>query len=180
MSEPARAFVGEARRLLSEDYLPKIERCLERLSDEQVWWRPNAESNSVGNLLLHLEGNARQWIVCGVGGATDARTRDAEFAAGRGGGAGADLPRASELLARLRAALAEADAVLAALDPGTLLEPRDVQGLSGVTVLRAVFHVVEHFSMHTGQIILMTKLLTSADLKFYDFAAGAPRQNWRG
>ena len=68
MNEVAQAFITEARSHLLADYLPKIERCLERLSDEQVWWHANEHSNSVGNLLLHLEGNARQWIVSGVGG----------------------------------------------------------------------------------------------------------------
>ena len=170
-SRVARAFVAEARAQLAADYLPKIERCLERLDDERLWWRPNEQSNSIGNLLLHLEGNARQWIVCGVGGATDRRVRDAEFAARE------QLSR-DELLARLRATLAEVDAVLARLDPATLLEERRIQGLD-VTCLRAVFHVVEHFSMHTGQIILLTKLLTGDDLAFYDFSAGKPRPNWK-
>ena len=80
MSETGRAFIEEARRLLREDYLPKIERCLERLTDEQVWWRASEHSNSVGNLLLHLEGNLRQWVVCGAGGREDLRERDREFA----------------------------------------------------------------------------------------------------
>ena len=177
MDETARAFIGEARRLLSADYLPKIERCLERLTDDQVWWRANADSNSVGNLLLHLAGNARQWIVSGVGGAGDARERQAEFDAGKAGD-DATRPTASELLARLRSTLAEVDAVLAGLDPAALLERRRIQGLEGVVVLNAVFHVVEHFSMHAGQIILLTKLLTAGDLAFYDFSAGAPRANW--
>ncbi len=73
------AFIQEARRLLVEEYLPKIERCVERLTDEQIWWRPNEDSNSVGNLLLHLSGNARQWIVCGLGGDSDRRQRQTEF-----------------------------------------------------------------------------------------------------
>ena len=170
MNEVARAFIEEARSQLSAEYLPKIERCLERLGDEQVWWRPNAQSNSIGNLLLHLEGNARQWVVCGVGGAPDRRARDAEF------GERERIPRA-ELLARLRATLSEIDGVLARLDPATLLERRRIQGLD-VTGLRAVFHVVEHFSMHTGQIIQLTKLLTGGDLAFYDFSVGVPRANW--
>ena len=76
------AFISQARYLLREEYLPKIERCLEQLSDEQVWWRANAKSNSIGNLLLHLSGNVRQWIVGGLGGAPDQRNRDAEFAQG--------------------------------------------------------------------------------------------------
>ena len=169
-SETERAFLAEARRHLKEDYLPKIERCLERLTDEQVWWRASERSNSIGNLLLHLEGNLRQWVVCGAGGATDARVRDREFAERR------QLSR-KELLTALRAAVSEADDALARLDPASLLEKRRVQGLD-VTLLSAVFHAVEHFSMHTGQVILLTKMLADADLAFYNFSEGVPRQNW--
>lgn len=172
MSATGRAFLEEARRHLREDYLPKIERCLERLTDEQVWWRAGEHANGVGNLLLHLEGNLRQWVVCGAGGREDLRERDREFDERR------PLPR-EELLAALRATVAEADAVLAGLDPATLLETRRVQGRD-VTLLAAVFHAVEHFSMHTGQIILLTKTLTGGDLAFYEFTAGVPRANWGG
>jgi uncharacterized damage-inducible protein DinB len=172
MHATGRAFLEDARRHLALDYLPKIERCLERLTDEQVWWRAGEHANSVGNLLLHLEGNLRQWVICGAGGGADLRDRDREFAERR------SLPR-EELLTRLRAAVAEADAVLARLDPATLLEERRVQGLD-VTVLAAVFHAVEHFSMHTGQVILLTKMLTGGDLAFYDFSGGVPRANWGG
>ncbi|MFN2481067.1 MAG: DinB family protein [Pyrinomonadaceae bacterium] len=176
----ARAFVAEARRLLTEDYLPKIERCLELLREGDLWWRAGAESNSVGNLLLHLEGNARQWIVCGVVGAADERERQREFDAGRGREPGeAELPTARELFARLRGTVEEADGGLARLEPSVLLERRRIQGLREVEVLRAVFHVVEHFSMHTGQIILLTKMRAGRDLAFYDFSEGAPRANWR-
>ena len=171
--EIARAFLAHARALLSADYLPRIERCLDTLAEADIWWRPNPESNSIGNLLLHLAGNARQWIVCGVGGAADVRERDGEFAAGESEG----LSRA-ELRARLRATLAEVDEVLASLDPSGLLEPRTIQGRAGVSVLEAVFHVVEHFSMHTGQIILLTKQRTARDLRFYDFTSGEPRTTW--
>jgi uncharacterized damage-inducible protein DinB len=170
--ETGRAFLTEARRHLSEGYLPKIERCLERLTDEQVWWRASGRSNSVGNLLLHLEGNLRQWVVAGAGGAADARVRDREFAE-------RSLVPGAELLSALRAAVTEADDALARLDPASLLETRRVQGLD-VTLLSAVFHAVEHFSMHTGQIILLTKMLADEDLAFYDFSAGVPRANWGG
>ena len=165
-----RAFLEEARRHLAEDYLPKIESCVERLTDEQVWRRAGEHSNSVGNLLLHREGNLRQWVVCGAGGREDLRERDREFAERR------VVPR-GELLAALRAAVAEAGDVLTRLDPATLLEVRRVQGLD-VTLLAAVFHAVEHFSMHTGQVILLTKMLADEDLAFYDFSAGVPRNNW--
>src|SRR5215204_7584004 len=75
----SRAFIDRAKEFLLGDYLPKIERCLEKLPDEQIWWRANEESNSVGNLILHLCGNARQWIISGVGCQPDSRVRDAEF-----------------------------------------------------------------------------------------------------
>jgi uncharacterized damage-inducible protein DinB len=171
MSDAAQAFIAKARSLLGEEYLPKIERCLERLSDEEIWWRANEESNSIGNLLLHLAGNARQWIVSGVGQTADARVRQLEFDRREA------VPR-WELLRLVRQTLSEADGVLASLDPARVLEPRRIQGYD-VTVLEAVFHVVEHFSMHAGQIILMTKLIKAADLKFYDFSGGGPAHGWR-
>ncbi len=169
-SEVAAAFVAKARALLMTDYLPKIERCLEKLSDEKVWWRAGEESNSIGNLLLHLAGNVRQWIVSGVGGAEDHRTRQMEFDE-------RSVVPSAELIAHLSRTLEEVDAVLAALPTSALLERRRIQGTE-TTVLEAVFHVVEHFSMHTGQIILLTKMLAQSDLEFYDFSSGAPRAAW--
>lgn len=163
-------FISCAREFLVEEYLPKIERCLERLTDEQIWWRPNEESNSIGNLVLHLCGNARQWIVSGVGGAPDQRERDAEFAQ-------RESIERGELLALLRTTLSDVEQTLKNLTPETLLEKRAVQG-SDVDVLEAIFHVTEHFSMHTGQIIMLTKMLTSTDLRFYDFESGEPVHRW--
>lgn len=167
MNETGREFIARSRYHLVEDFLPKIERCVALLSDEQIWWRPNAESNSIGNLLLHLSGNARQWIVCGLGKAADARDRDSEFAQRE------TIPRA-DLLTSLRQTIIEADATLAKFDMDRLVERKTIQGLE-VTALEAILHVVEHFSMHTGQIILLTKLLTSSDLRFYEFEGDTPR-----
>jgi uncharacterized damage-inducible protein DinB len=166
MNELGRTFIARSQFHLSEDFLPKIERCLDVLNDEQIWWRANEQSNSVGNLLLHLSGNVRQWIVCGLGGATDSRDRDSEFAQR------ATIPR-KELFSKLTQTVDEAVAVLARLDPDSLLEKRRIQGLD-VSMIEAVLHVVEHFSMHTGQIILMTKMFTEADLAFYDFSGPGP------
>ncbi len=171
MNDVAQKFIAQARSYLSGDYLPKIERCLEQLSDEEVWWRANPESNSIGNLLLHLAGNVRQWIVCGLGGAPDARVRQQEF------DERSIIPRA-ELLALVKGTLSEVDDTLASLDPSLLLEQRRIQGCD-VVVLEAIFHVVEHFSMHTGQIILLTKMFKSADLEFYDFTDDKPQPAWK-
>ncbi len=159
-------FIARSRYHFVDDFLPKVERSLERLTDDQIWWRPNDQSNSIGNLLLHLCGNARQWIVCGVGGAADTRNRDAEFAQRD------PIPRA-ELHSLLKQTLRDVDATLAEYDANRLLERRTIQG-TDVSVLNAILHVVEHFSMHTGQIILLTKLLTATDLHFYDFEGDTP------
>jgi len=167
----AKAFIGRASEFLLGDYLPKIERCLEKLTDEQIWWRANEESNSIGNLVLHLCGNARQWIISGVGSQPGARDRDAEFAQ-------RELIARDELLALLRSTLQEVDHVLHTIDPAVVLESRKIQG-NDVDILEAIFHVTEHFSMHAGQIFLLTKLLTATDLHFYDFEAGAPMERWR-
>ena len=137
----------------------RIAACLDALTDEQIWWRGAGTQNAIGNLVLHLCGNLGQWIVSGVGGAPDTRDRDAEFAAR--GGAGK-----AELAARLHARVEEAAAVVEGLTAARLLEPLARQGYSG-TVLEGVYHVVEHFGQHTGQIIYATKLLTEKDLGFY-------------
>ena len=104
-------FISQARYLLREEYLPKIERCLEQLTDEQIWWRANDNSNSIGNLILHISGNARQWIVSGLGSEPDQRRRDAEFAERR------IVPR-DELLVCLKKAVGDFDQTLERFDAG--------------------------------------------------------------
>ena len=117
MSELGKAFIAQSQFHLAEDFLPKIERCVNLLKDDQIWWRPNQESNSIGNLLLHLTGNVRQWIVCGLGDATDARDRDSEFAQ-------REMIPGVELFGRLKQTVDEAHAVLGRLDSNGL---HDVQ-----------------------------------------------------
>ena len=156
MTDIAQNFIARSRAFLTADYLPKIERCLEVLSDEDVWWRPNDGSNSIGNLLLHLEGSTRAWIIGVAGGSPSPRDRQREFDERE------RIPR-GELMSRLRQTLAEADSVLAHLDVDVLLERRKARD-EEVTVLMAVYHAIEHFSMHTGQIIMLSKM-RSGDLR---------------
>jgi uncharacterized damage-inducible protein DinB len=164
------AFVSRARYYLNTEYRAKLRQALTALPEESLWWRPNPQSNSVGNLLLHLSGNVRQWIVAGIGGAPDARDRPGEFTAQSGGSA-------SDLLAGLEATLDEADLVLAGLDGRHLLEFRDIQGRR-LAVFEAVFHVVEHFSFHLGQIVYIAKLRAPGSIQFYDDAGGLARPKW--
>lgn len=154
----AKPFLARAQRLLRTVYLPRIARCLHLLTPKQIWWRPNPASNSVGNLVLHLNGNVRQWIIGGLGGAPDTRQRDREFQE-RG-----PIPRRA-LLSRLRRTVGEACRVLARLSSRDLAQRYSIQGFQ-VTGLETVYHVTEHFSHHAGQIILATKLLCGEDLGF--------------
>lgn len=160
MTSVADAVLAESRAFLSGIYLLKIARCLDALSEDDVWWRANPASNSVGNLILHLDGSTRMWAVGVAGGRPVVRDRDGEFAA-RG-----PIPKA-ELLAHLRETLAEVDEVLSGLDTAVLLERRQSRG-DEVTVLWAVLHAVEHFAMHTGQIIVLAKLRTGVDMRLKD------------
>ena len=154
------AFILQSRLHLMEDFFPKIRKCLEQLTEPDIWWRAHEANNSVGNLVLHLAGNVRQWIISGLGGAEDMRQRRLEFAE-RG-----PLPKA-ELLAKLEQTLGEADIVLARFPVAELALERTIQGFRR-TGLQVILHVVEHFSFHTGQIIYITKLRLGVDLKFYD------------
>ncbi len=158
MSDISQQFLTASRKSLST-WLDRIEKCVAQLTPEQIWWRGADNSNSIGNLMLHLSGNVRQWIVAGVGGAPDDRNRDAEFAQRE------PLP-VEELRERLRAAVRDADAVLAGLQAEDLSGPRHIQ-VYDVTVLEAIHHVTEHFALHAGQILYATKLVTGEDLGFY-------------
>jgi len=167
----AAQFIERSRHYLAFEYPAKIRQCLDALPSDATWQRSDAQSNSIGNLLLHLEGNVRQWIITNVGGQPGERHRSAEFAAVTGDDADA-------LYGRLRATLDAADAVIGALSHADLETRRTIQGRD-VTVFDAVYHVVEHFSLHTGQIILLTKLLSPGGIRFYEDAGGLAIPRWR-
>jgi uncharacterized damage-inducible protein DinB len=152
-------LIAECERRMFDESLPRLKKALGELSDDEIWTRPNAQSNSMGNLVLHLCGNVTQWIVSAIGGADDHRRRDEEFAA-RG-----PMPK-SELLARLDRTMNEARAVIRRIDPASLIETRRAQGFDE-SIVSILIHVVEHFSYHTGQAAYHVKAVKGADLGFY-------------
>ena len=153
--ESGESFIAISRSFLRE-YRDKIQICIERLSDEEVWWRPNDESNSAGNLLLHVTGSLRQWIVSGIGGRHVHRLRQQEF------DERSRIPK-DELFSRLDSAVREVDEVLSRIDPSQLLEKLQIFGKER-TWMFVIYHMIEHFSMHAGQILMITKLKTARDL----------------
>jgi uncharacterized damage-inducible protein DinB len=146
----------------------RIDTCLLKLTPDQIWMRGSENQNAVGNLVLHLTGNVRQWILTGVGGAPNSRIRDLEFSA-RGGESAAILGQ------RLRETVDSAVELLRSLPPARLTERITIQG-HDVTLVEAIFHVVEHFSGHTSQIIFITKMVTGEDLGFYSYLS-KPQSN---
>jgi hypothetical protein len=152
-------FLDFSREKLLEEYWPRLRGCVESLSDEQVWWRPNEASNSISNLILHLDGNVRQWLVSSFNRLEDARNRPAEFSEQR-------VIPAAALLDKLGATMNDASEVLAQLTESDLLTIFQIQGYT-VTGLGAVYQVLEHFGMHYGQIVYITKLVRASDLGFY-------------
>jgi uncharacterized damage-inducible protein DinB len=159
MPSCAESFLSRSISLLADDYLNKLTRSLAAIGDADLWWRPSEASNSIGNLLLHLRGNVTQWILGGVGQQPFTRNRPEEFSS-RDGAA------AQELLRELAETVHQACEVIARQTDTSLLERRQMQGYD-VSVLEAIYHVVEHFSMHTGQIILLAKARSGSDLALW-------------
>jgi uncharacterized damage-inducible protein DinB len=155
----ATLFIDFSRRKLFDQYWSRMRATVEPLTEEQVWWRPNEASNSIGNLLLHLNGNVYQWLVASFNQLKDERNRSAEFAE-RG-----EMP-ASVLLNQLGATMDQARMVLDRLTQDDLLARYEIQGYH-VSGLDAVYQVVEHFGLHYGQVLYIAKSLGGADLGFY-------------
>jgi hypothetical protein len=155
----AELFVKFSREKLLGQYWPRLRSTVEQLTDEQVWWRPNEASNSIGNLILHLNGNMYQWTVASFNRLEDKRARPEEFAAEGG-------LTTAQLLEKLGATIDEAGKVLERLTADDLLAPFHIQG-HDVHGLDAIYQVIEHFGLHYGQILYAAKILGEKDLGFY-------------
>ena len=152
-------LIEEVKRRIIEESVPRIKKCLDQLTEEEIWHRPNENVVSVGNLVLHLCGNARQWVLSGLGNHPDYRQRDEEF---RENGP-ISTSALIQSLDELTVAIAQ---VLGQVTPETLIAPRVVQGFeeTGISIL---VHVTEHFSYHTGQITYYVKTRKNVDLQYY-------------
>jgi uncharacterized damage-inducible protein DinB len=155
----AALFLEFSRSKLLDQYWPRLRSAVESLTDEQVWWRPNDASNSIGNLILHLNGNVYQWLVASFNQLDDQRDRPAEFDE-------RESISIASLLDRLGETMWQAAQVLEKLTAAELAAPYEIQGYH-VTGLDAVYQVVEHFGMHYGQILYIAKALSGTDLGFY-------------
>lgn len=153
------ALLKETRRRLFDESFPRLRQSLNTLTEQEIWTKPNANSNSVGNLSLHLCGNARQWIISGLGGVVDERQRQKEF--------DEKGPIAtSQLIELINQLEHDIEDVLQKVRPSDLLNKRKVQTFQE-TGLSILVHVVEHFSYHIGQITYYVKLRKDIDTAYY-------------
>jgi hypothetical protein len=151
------AFLEASRSGLQRG-LTKIRHCVDQLDDQQIWLRPRPEMNSIANLLLHLCGNLRQWIISGVGGSPDVRDRPAEFADRSG-------KSKAELLGALSDVIGQCDEVLSHVEPSALIETRRIQGFD-IQLLAAIFDTVAHLQGHVQEIIHMTRFIKGEAYRF--------------
>jgi hypothetical protein len=151
-------FIDQCLFRISES-TAKLTACLDELEEVEIWKRPNPHSNAVGNIILHLCGNIRQYAISSLGNTEDVREREKEFSAVSG-------YSKSELIKKLITTVEEAKSVIQNIDSNELLRKRKVQGFyhSGIGI---IIHVTEHYSYHTGQVIFWTKLLKDKDMGFY-------------
>jgi hypothetical protein len=169
-SEICDAFIAAAQNTLAEG-MRKIEHCVGQLNDQQLWWRPRPEMNSIANVMLHLSGNLRQWIVAGVGGAKDVRNRPLEFSDR------SNRPK-SDVIRILKATVADSDAALARLNAGQLVSPRRIQGYD-TNVIAAIMDTIPHFRGHVQEIIHITRLQLGDKYRF-DFVPKGKEQESAG
>lgn len=159
MDQIKNLLVQECRRRLIDEGFSRIKKCLSELTEEEIWLKPNQNSNSVGNLVLHLCGNVRQWLVCGLGNKPDTRKRSLEFSE--------EGPIPSEvLIERMELVLKEVEETLDQLSPTSLTQMFNVQGFqeSGLSI---IVHVIEHFSYHVGQMTYFVKWRKDMDMGYY-------------
>jgi hypothetical protein len=170
-SEISTAFISATRQTLSEG-MRKIEHCVGQLTDDQLWWRPRPEMNSIANLMLHLSGNLRQWIVAGIGGVKDIRNRPLEFSDH------SNRPK-SEILGLIEKVVSDADAALARLTPDQLLKIRRIQGYDAAAIA-AVIDTIAHFRGHVQEIIHMTRQQLGEKYRFYFVPKGKEQESAGG
>ena len=152
-------FLQEIHRRIFDENFPRLKKCLGELTESEIWQRPNENSNSMGNIALHLCGNLRQWVVAGLGEQEDVRERQKEFDE-RG-----PLP-VEQLLEKIETVAIDIAKVLEHVKAEDLVRDYTVQGFAenGISIL---VHVTEHFSYHVGQMTYFVKAIKDMDIGYY-------------
>lgn len=156
MSDPLPYALTSLRNRITKVFPAQIRECVDRLDDEQIWWRPNEASNSVGNLVLHLTGSLNHFLNRQIGGFEYDRNREAEFNERR------QIAK-DELLAAFDAMVLKAEQTFDGLTIERLGDPSPEQRMYTV-VIEDLISIATHIANHTGQILWITKMLKDGGL----------------
>jgi uncharacterized damage-inducible protein DinB len=144
------------RLRLTEDYPTQIRTCIDVLTDDQVWWRPNDRSNAVGNLVLHLAGSNHFYLDHAIGGRPLDRDRESEFTA-------RSTVRNQALIELWSASVQMTTEIVTSLSASQMVEQTTRTG-KPTTIAQILLHVSHHNAAHMGQIVWITKLLREGAL----------------
>lgn len=155
MTELATPLLDSIRVRITRVLPAQVRKAVDTLDEDQIWWRPNDKSNSVGNLVLHLSGSLNLYLNKLIGGFPYQRDRDAEFAE-RGPIPKAELLRIfNDMIANAEQSFAKVNDLMA---PAT--DPEKNQ-----YVIEDLIGILTHVSTHVGQILWVTKMLREGALK---------------
>lgn len=152
------AFLIETSKRLDKS-IRRIDHCLDQLNDQEVWWRPKARMNSIGNLILHINGNLTQWVLHGLGGQKDLRNRPSEFESRQTN----TKQNFKKLLTDLKDQI---NKILTDFDSTKLLDEKKIQGFN-VLLLNGIYSTMTHLEGHTGQIVYITQIIKGDEYKLF-------------
>lgn len=135
----------------------RLDQAIEGLTSKEVNWRPSPSSNTIGNLLKHMNGLEAFWIHHVVGGIETQRNRTSEFEI-------RDFPM-DELLEEYRRVKVVTRRVITDLTEETLSELRSFkdpvaqsEDEQHTTVHWCLMHTIEASTQHIGQIFYIRKM----------------------
>ena len=158
MNPVANEFKRQTGKLLDQS-TTKIIHCLSQLSESEIWWRPDPQLNSIGNLILHICGNLRQWSINAFSADAVARDREAEFS-------NTVRKTKQELVDLMSETVKQAKHAIQNIDQNQILETTEIQGFQ-VNAMEAILHTTSHFQGHTHQIIMLTRLKKKEAYRFH-------------
>jgi hypothetical protein len=156
MAEVSEAVLAALRARITRVFPAQIRACVDQLTDEQIWWRPNEKSNSIGNLIVHITGSLNHYLNFDIGGVEYHRDRAAEFAERR------HIPK-HELVAMFDDMVAKAEKTFDGIGVERLASPSPEPKMYTLLV-EDLISIAVHIANHAGQIVWITKMLAEGGI----------------
>ncbi|MCL5677164.1 MAG: DUF1572 domain-containing protein [Firmicutes bacterium] len=134
----------------------QAERAIAQLSDDQLFWAPDPESNSIAIIIKHLSGNmlSRWTDFFTTDGEKPNRQRDEEFES--------PAPTRAEVMAVWKTGWDRFLTTLDQIGEADLLRTVTIRNQPH-SAIQAIERQMFHYSYHVGQIVYIAKALKSAD-----------------